>query len=78
MEKPTYFFTVINKDTKEIICKNETDLELLKVHLPEAMFQYIYKKAISKRLGARKLIQFDRICLIGHGKACEIPSDELE
>lgn len=64
MQSSTYCFTVIDRDSNEILCEDLTDVLKLKEFLPEAMYDYIYPKVMGERLGAKKFIQFNRICLV--------------
>jgi len=64
MENFKYRFTVLDRDLDKIICEDIFDVEALKQHLPEALYEYIYSESLSGRLIARRLTQYNRVCLI--------------
>jgi len=64
MENFKYCFTVLDRDSDRIICEDIFDVKELKQHLPEALYEYISSESLSGRLIARRLTQYNRVCLI--------------
>lgn len=64
METFNYYFTLINRNTQEIILSNTRDIAKIKPFLSDALFEYISTEAKIGRLNASKLEDIDVICII--------------
>lgn len=64
MENNNYRFTVIDRESQKTLCENTENIDELKNHLPDSIFTYIKEKTARGYLIAKKLVHFNRVCII--------------
>ncbi|MBO0590341.1 hypothetical protein I2486_02885 [Cellulophaga sp. E16_2] len=64
MELFTYYYSLIDKHTGEVILSNSTAIQELKAYVSEALFEYLETESKTGRLNASRLADDNIICVI--------------